>query len=101
MIYRVRMTREARELVDGLDVWWQENRPLSKVNLSGEVERAFVALSEMPHRGSLYRRIGEKDVRLLRLQGTPYSLYYVVNGDTQEVVVISAWSSMVGEGPPI
>jgi len=101
MIYRVRLVADAKLQVDELDAWWAENRPRSKVCLSAEVAQAFASLAEMPNRGTLYKRLRTHDVRQFRLLGTPYALYYVVNEDAAEVVVISAWSGQVGSGPPL
>ena len=101
MNYRVRITAEALGLIDELDTWWEENRPASRVRLSDEMEPIFATLAEMPRRGSLYSRLHGSDIRQYRVRGTPYSLYYVVDDEAAEVVVISAWSRLRGKGPSL
>jgi len=101
MIYRVRVAAEAQELIDELDVWWEENRPASSLQLSSEIQSILATLAEMPRCGRFYQRIGEEEVRQYPVRGTPYSLYYVVNDDDSELVVISAWSRVRGKGPPL
>jgi plasmid stabilization system protein ParE len=101
MSYQVRIVVATKEQIEELDAWWAENRSRSKIRLSDEVAKAFSALAEMPNRGTLYKRLRNYDVRQFRLQGTPYSLFYVVNQEADEVVVVAAWSGQVGAGPPL
>ncbi len=99
MKYRVRVTHTANELIDDLDAWWAENRPASVSQVANEVERTLSLLIETPGIGGIYKRRGAHVIRRARLRATPYFLYYVVNDEAREVVVISAWSSEREAGP--
>jgi len=101
MNYGVRVTAEAKELIDELDDWWAENRPNSSLDLATEIQAILATLAEMPRAGQIYQQMEKYEVRQYRVRGTPYSLYYVVNVDRCELVVISAWSRMRGKGPPL
>tara|TARA_R110002095_G_scaffold165203_1_gene143420 strand:- start:219 stop:356 length:138 start_codon:yes stop_codon:yes gene_type:complete len=45
--------------------------------------------------------MGEHEVRQYRVRGTPYSVYYIVDDDSGQLVVVSAWSRMRGKGPSL
>jgi hypothetical protein len=40
-------------------------------------------------------------VRRYPLKKTPYQVYYQVNEEAGEVIVLSVWSAMRGHGPPL
>ncbi len=62
---------------------------------------AVATLAEMPRCGQLYQKMGEHEVRQYRVRGTPYSVYYIVDDDSGQLVVVSAWSRMRGKGPSL
>jgi plasmid stabilization system protein ParE len=72
--------------------------PRSGRPLQDELERALLALGEMPTLGTPYRA-GSKSVRRLLLSRTHYHLYFVQ--ETARVYVLAVWSAFRGRAPKL
>ena len=90
---------EAREHLLELKAWWDENRPAARVRVEDAYALALEQLREQPWRGKRYT--GRPDYRVLRLKGTPYSLYYRIDEDADELTIVAAWSGVRGDEPPL
>jgi plasmid stabilization system protein ParE len=101
MTYKVSVSPKARRLFIEANEWWVENRPAAPTLVTQETNRILAVLSDSPTIGGLYRRLKENDVRRMRLKKTPYHLYYLVNDEEREVLVLAIWSAMRNEGPPL
>ena len=95
------VTRDADEQIEEADLWWRENRPKAENRVQEELSYAFALLLESPGIGSLYFDEDVPGLRRFRLRTTPYFLYYSVDEDRGEFVVVALWSGMRGKGPPL
>ena len=101
MSYDVKVAPQARSQLLELHAWWVENRPAAATLVVDEFERLEHLLADSPNTGSVFERRKGKDVRRLRLRGTPYHLYYVVDEGNQAVLIAAVWSAMRSKGPDI
>lgn len=101
MKLRIEIEPQAIAQLDELDMWWREHRPESRTSVLDELEHALAALREQPDIGALYTRGGVHNVRLLRLHGTPYLLYYHHEPGGDLLSVVAVWSGMRGVGPDV
>ena len=101
MSVRVEIQPTAQRELLALDAWWQEHRAAAASRVVDEYTRLIALLAETPMMGKLYRRKGVRNVRCMRLMGTPYKVYYHHASGSDLVTIVSLWSSMRGKGPPI
>lgn len=101
MTYQVKVGPKARRHLSEVNAWWIENRPAMATRVTDEAQRLLMLLADLPNTGALYEKRKGHEVRRLRLQSTPYYLYYIVNDEHREVLVVAIWSAMRGDGPPL
>ena len=89
---------EADEQVRKTDAWWRAQRRASPDLFSDELERALLALGEMPVLGVTYQT-GTRALRRLLLPRTHYHLYFV--RETERVYVLAVWSAFRGRAPKL
>lgn len=99
MTYQVLVAPAAKLLFAEASTWWCEHRPASVSRVVDEFARLLHVLSSSPKSGIVHGKRGGREVRRMRLQGTPYFLYYFVSDEDREVLVVSLWSAMRGKGP--
>ncbi len=68
---KVELSEEADEQVREIDAWWRENRRAAPGLFTDELDRALLALGEMPTLGMTYEA-GTRTVRRLLLRRTHY-----------------------------
>ena len=101
MTYQIRTLPEAERQARSLADWWRNNRPAVPELVKEELQRAFRMLTQTPHIGTPYRRTRVSGVRRYLLRKTPYHVYYRINQETEEIIVMSVWSSMRKRGPSL
>ena len=101
MTLRIEIEPQATAQLDELDLWWREHRPASRTSVLDEFERALGVLREQPGVGAPYTRGGARNVRWLRLRGTPYRLFYLHEPGSEVLSVVAVWSSVRRAGPPL
>ena len=102
MTFRVDVEPRASAQLDNLDLWWREHRPDdSATSVLDEFEYVIGVLEEQPEIGVPYERKGTKNVRWLRLRGTPYKAFYHFEPGSDVVAIVAVWSGMRGHGPPL
>jgi plasmid stabilization system protein ParE len=93
---KIELSEEADEQVREIDVWWREHRRAAPDLFTDELDRALLALGEMPTLGAMYQA-GARTVRRLLLRRTHYQLYFVQ--ETERVYVLAVWSAFRGRTP--
>lgn len=101
MSVRVDIQPEAEEQIAALDRWWRTNRPAAPGLVLDEVARLTELLAESPEIGRPYAHGGLQNIRWLRLRRTPYLLYYHYEPGCEVATIVSAWSAMRNQRPPI
>lgn len=101
MSFRIKVAPEAMPLLEQANAWWNEHRPAARSRVANELFRIVSFLTDSPKSGRLHEKRGSNEVRCLRLRETPYYLYYIVDDDEREVLIVSLWSAMRGSGPPL
>ena len=101
MTLAVRFHTTARAAIDNLDTWWREHRSAAASQVTDEVERITAMIAESPNIGTPYPHPVVSNVRVVRLQRTPYRLYYVHDAERDVIVVLTVWSAMRGHGPEL
>ena len=66
-----------------------------------ELERVVDMLTDNPEIGRLYSRGGLQNIRCLRLRKTPYMIYYQYEPGGDVATIVSAWSAVRKQRPPI
>jgi hypothetical protein len=99
MILRIEIEPQAMAQLDELDVWWREHRSDSRTVVLDEFEAALDTLREQPDIGVPYERGDVRNVRSLRLRGTPYRLFYHHEPGADLLSVVAVWIPMRGVGP--
>ncbi|MEO1484020.1 MAG: type II toxin-antitoxin system RelE/ParE family toxin [Myxococcota bacterium] len=88
---------EAESQLLELDAWWRVNRPASADQVLDEFERLELELSESPEVGRLYG--DHEHIRWVKLNKTPYLLFYEYTPGSEQVWIVSIWSGQRGSGP--
>ncbi|MCC6810661.1 MAG: type II toxin-antitoxin system RelE/ParE family toxin [Deltaproteobacteria bacterium] len=101
MSVRIVFAVEAKVQLLELDTWWRENRQAAASRVDDEVTRLVALLRKTPDIGAPYRRRGQKHVRWLHLNGTPYKLYYRHEPGADLVTIAAVWSGVRRFGPPL
>jgi plasmid stabilization system protein ParE len=101
MTFRVDVEPSASLQLDELDLWWREHRPDSTASVLDEFEEVIDLLETQPGVGVPYERKGMRDVRWVRLRGTPYKVYYHHEAGGDVVSIVAVWSGQRGVGPPL
>lgn len=101
MSVRVDIQPEAEEQIAALDRWWRTNRPAAPALVLDEMERLIALLAESPEIGRPYTHGGLRNIRWLRLRKTPYLLYYHYESGDDVATIVSVWSAMRNQRPPI
>ena len=101
MTATVRFHRTALAQLDEFNTWWRVHRSAAATQVTDEVDRIMTLLAESPNVGTPYLHEEVSGVRMVRLQRTPYRLYYVHDVERDVIVVVAVWSSMREAGPPI
>jgi len=94
----VRFTATAREHVQKLEHWWQENSPRPEI-LAKDLQEALDLLSAFPGIGSPYKLSPLPGVRRLYLERLMSHLYYTA--DDRELIVRALWHARRGSGPDL
>ena len=100
MTYAFRITPEAEEHLLGLEEWWGHHRKAA-ASLTDELGNVLGLLRESPRIGRLHKKRGAFEARRVRLGKTPYHLYYSIDDEVSEILVLAFWSGMRSEGPPL
>ncbi len=98
---RVRLTKRALGHLNRIDAWWRDNRSAAADLFATEVETAFKQLADAPLAGVPYARADGRSMRRLLLVETRYHVYFDVDEDADEVVVLAVWHASRGRNPPI
>jgi plasmid stabilization system protein ParE len=101
MTLRVEIEPTAELQLLDLDAWWRECRPAARSRVTDEYARLLAMLAERPEVGAPYRHKDVRNVRWLRMKGTPYLVYYHHESGSDLVTIVAVWSGMRGEGPPL
>lgn len=64
---KVELSEEADEQVRQIDAWWRQHRRAAPDLFTDELDRALLALGEMPAVGTIYQ-VGTRSVRRLLLR---------------------------------
>ncbi len=100
MTYSFRITPEAEEHLLELEEWWDQSRKAA-AHLSVELGQVLLLLTESPRLGRLYKKRGVFEARRIRIGKTPYHLYYSIEDESKEILVLALWSGIRGKGPPL
>ncbi|MCC6810670.1 MAG: type II toxin-antitoxin system RelE/ParE family toxin [Deltaproteobacteria bacterium] len=101
MTVRIVFVADAKAQLLALDTWWRENRQAAADRVDDEAARLVALLRKTPDLGAPYRRRGQKHVRSLHLNGTPYKLYYRHEPGSDLVTILAVWSAVRRFGPPL
>ena len=93
---KVELSEEADEQVREIDAWWSEHRRSAPDLFVDELERALLAIGEMPTLGTSYAA-GARTLRRLLLPRTHYHVYSVI--EAERVYVVAVWSTFRGRAP--
>ena len=93
---KVELSEEADAQVREIDAWWREHRLAAPNLFTDELDRALLALGEMPTLGGTYEA-GARSVRRLLLRRTHHHLYFVQ--EAERVYVLAVWNAFRGRGP--
>jgi plasmid stabilization system protein ParE len=100
MSYKLVITAAAEGQLAELDVWWDENRRAA-ARLTDELDRVSTLVGDNPRLPPVCQRLRSIEVRRVRLGVSPYYLYYTVDDERSEIVVLAFWSAMRGHGPDL
>ncbi len=84
-----------------MTTWWRENRPAAPDLFDEELTRATELLTATPKIGVIYKTKKTDVIYRLLLQKTEQHLYYYVDGDAGEVVLLTVWGVRRGRGPKL
>lgn len=96
---KVRVAPVARRQLELLAAWWNEHRPDARVRVEDAFEAVLAVIAEHPDAGRTYTP--DPRYRTWRLKGTPYVLFYRVDGGAKTVWVVVVWSARRGVGPEL
>jgi plasmid stabilization system protein ParE len=68
--------------------WWTENRPRAPRLFQNELDDALVLIAHHPEIGTAARSKRVGSARVVELRRSRYRLYYQVQSDTREVLVV-------------
>ena len=100
MSYTFIITPNAEDQLAELDAWWEANRPGAS-KLTVELDNVERLIGENPRLPPVHRRRRDFEARRFRLGTSPYYLYYTIDDDKREVLVLAFWSAMRGVGPDL
>ena len=69
-------------------MWWNENRPAAPRLFQTELDRAVLRLAARPESGPKVRVRGRPGLRVLVLQRSGYLVFYQVDLNAKEVIVV-------------
>ena len=100
MSYELIITDVAEIHLAELEVWWDTNRRAAP-RLTNELDKVAILLCDNPKLPPVHRRIRDLEVRRVRLGVSPYYVYYTVDEEEREVIVLAFWSAMRRRGPDL
>jgi hypothetical protein len=86
--YTIRYAPIAETQIDAALLWWAHNRELGPDPLARELDRAIDQIALVPKAGTRARLRGQTSVRRLLLRGTSFHLYYAIDDDAAEVLIV-------------
>jgi len=87
MTFRVVIEEEAeRELSEGVE-YYDKREPGVGQRFAREVREVFRKVCDHPERFPCASRLTKK----AKILGWPYSVYFTINFETEEVVIVSVW----------
>ena len=100
MSLTVRIEPEAEVQIAALADWWRAHRTAAR-SLKALLADALEWIASTPYGAPVYARIEGEEVRRWPIKTTPYMVYYYVDEATHEAKVVSVWSAVRGEPPPL
>jgi len=97
MRIKVRFSPQALEQAAVARTWWCENRPLAPRLFQQELTNTLQQLRSSPLSGAPYPHKNIRGVRRMRLKGTQYHVYYLIEEKT--ITILALWSTRRGEEP--
>lgn len=96
---KVRLSPTAGRQIAEFVAWWDAHRRDARIRVEDAFEAAVSAMVEHPELGPAYSR--DPRYRTWRLKGTPYVLFYRVDGSADTIWIVVAWSAKRGMGPDL
>ena len=93
----VRIEPEAEHQIEHLGAWWRANRPAAQ-SLKRLLRITYDRIASAPLAAPVYTELEGRTIRRVLIKKTPYMVYYYVDEDRREAVLISVWSAQRGEG---
>ena len=100
MIRRVLVAEPADLQIQGIETWWQRNRPASPELFAREFAWAVDFLSACPTMGTPIRA-NPKEIRRVYLKKTRYHIYYRLDHAAQVVEIRAVWHTARGTSPKV
>ncbi|MDC0682589.1 type II toxin-antitoxin system RelE/ParE family toxin [Sorangium atrum] len=98
---RIRLTKEAVRQAREAAAWWIENRPAAPSLFREELAALLSLLRTAPEAGAPHAHRRIKGVRRAPLPTSRYLVYYVVDRESGEVLVLAVWSALRGRPPQL
>jgi plasmid stabilization system protein ParE len=86
--YSVIIAPEAAAEIAVFASWWNANRPAAPRMFQTELDRALLRLAERPEVGPKVRMRRRTDVHALVLQRSGYLVFYQLDEDAKQVIVV-------------
>jgi plasmid stabilization system protein ParE len=94
---KIEFSPQADRQIDVALQWWTKNRPGAPHLLTLELDRALESLQDHPRIGEKIRVRRSGAIRKLVLQRSRYDLYYLIQGDT--IQILALWHQSRGKLP--
>lgn len=99
MRLRLHVVPNAQQQIEEAAEWWRLNRRSAPELFAEQIEYGFDLATTQPNAAVRARDAQLEGVRRLLLSRIHYYLYYVVQGDTVEILAL--WHASRGTRPPL
>ena len=86
--FKVVVSPEAVVEVVRIAAWWRENREKAPRLFQNELDEALVLIASYPEIGKVARSRRVGNARVLDLRRSRYRVYYQVQADTREILIV-------------
>lgn len=96
---RVIVSAEASEQALAMDAWWREHRPKARDLFMREFMAVRELIAETPTLGTVYTDRSGKSARRVLMPRTKNHVYFEVDEENEQIVVLAVWGAPRGHGP--
>ena len=98
---KLRISRRARSQIERIQAWWVENRPASPALFLDELAATERRLRAAPELGAVYTEGKGGVVRRVVLPKTQHHIYYRIDLEGTELMVLVVWGARRGRLPKL